>query len=172
MSYSGLFLYSASFLTLVIGYSSLTEKAQKARGIKKPIPKVTYEQSIFGNEQWIRMWKEINTTVEEGIDTSENARVKFYEFHGANNPSFTKKLNNDGILDYWRQKAKQSNTTFFTFSFMREPVSWSLSAYHMMCSKQGICQKQGKSNASSIEDLERLMQSNQQCGFFYRGGWY
>jgi hypothetical protein len=58
---------------------------------------------------------------------------------------------------------------------MREPLSWSLSGFHMMCVTQGAClqRKHGirqKANATSLHDLERLVQPNPQCGFFYARG--
>jgi hypothetical protein len=116
-------------------------------------------------------------------DTHNNPRILIYEFHAVNNPSFYDFVTK-GELSAWREAARKSNTTFFAFTIVRNPTSWALSAYHMLCVQQGMCEPSNidtskrkhlmstsnKVDPKSLDDLMRLVKPNPQCAFLYRGG--
>jgi hypothetical protein len=105
-------------------------------------------------------------------------RIQVKEIHADANPSFVD-LVQDGSLARWRQNARDSHTPFFTFTLLREPISWALSAYFMMCIKQRICLPNNNNstnnrkripNVTLLQDLQRLAQPNLQYAFLLRGG--
>ena len=143
------------------------------------VPSVNYERSIFGGKEWQYMKEKVTNLTETGVmhhqgGRGQNSRVQVFEVHGGNNPSFFQLAKDGGLIDQWRSASKMSNTKFFVFSFIREPLSWSLSGFQMMCVEQGACirKKQGKrqyANAT-VENLERLIQPNPQCAFLHSSG--
>lgn len=122
------------------------------------------------------MKEEITNMTETGIhfQGGQESRVQVFELHGGNNPSLLQLANDGGLIDKWRNAAIKSNTTFFAFSFIREPLSWSLSGFQMMCVEQGACirKKRGirQYANTTVEDLKRLIQPNPQCAFLHSSG--
>jgi hypothetical protein len=131
---------------------------------------IQYKRSILGNKQWYEIKEELDVLTSSG-NFSDRPRIQIFEIHAVDNPSFHD-LVKDGHLPRWKEAAKQSNTTLFTFTFLRQPLPWALSHYYMACIVQKDCQppEMGIPNATSLDDLTSLATPNPQCGFLYRGG--
>jgi hypothetical protein len=135
---------------------------------------IYYHHSVRGlGGKWEAMKRGLDALTLSGNFTGR-PRIQVKEIHADANPSFVD-LVQDGSLARWRQNARDSHTPFFTFTLLREPISWALSAYFMMCIKQRICLPNNNNseripNATSLQDLQRLAQPNPQCTFLLRGG--
>jgi hypothetical protein len=133
---------------------------------------ISYHQSVKGGGKWESMYQVLdNLTLTGDFDGAGLLKkINVFEVHAGNNPSFID-LVDDGSLARWKRNAHLSNTTFFVFSFWREPISWALSAFFMICVRQNGCRADKQhANATSLDDLQRLAQPNPQCGFVHRGG--
>jgi hypothetical protein len=158
-------------------YLPLSLSTEEHRG-NHFVPSINYTQSRTRKKEWHNVRDAINATLTSNNLPSSSSdafeqhqsKVQIFEIHAGANPSFHD-LVKQGYLSQWKQVAAKNNIPFFTFTFLREPVPWALSAYFMICVEQNNC-KPGDQPAypRTIAELVQLALPNPQCGFLWRGG--
>lgn len=122
---------------------------------------------IFSNG--LREYKRVEAQIDSWIEKNVTLRrYQVVEFHAGNSPSFVEIHQK---LKLWRTQFAKLNVPFFAFTVLREPLSWTVSAYNYFCVKLREKNPCGEGPVSVDHFLDTSLH-NPQCKFLTKGWGY